>query len=679
MVNDSFTSKDVVAAESEPEKPISVLHLEDDLNDADLIRAALIDDGLVCEVTVVSNRDAFAAALERGGFDLVLSDFSLPTIDGLRALALAKEKSCDVPFILVSGTLGEEAAIDSVRGGATDYVLKHRLKRLAPAMRRALAEAAERRGRQEAEHRSRRSQERFEIISRATNDAVWEYDVATDRSWWSENFQTLFGCSAQEVNQNQAFSVWISRLHPHDRERFAQSFRAVIQNGREVWSAEYRFRRADGTYADVFDRGSLIRDIQDRPVRMIGAMMDVTERKQLEERFRQAQKMEAVGRLAGGVAHDFNNLLTAILGYSQLALGRIRPDEPPYPEVKEIVKAGERAAALTRQLLAFSRQQVLQPRVLDLNAVITELEKMLRRLIGSDIEILAAPAVDLGRVKADPGQIEQVILNLVVNARDAMPDGGRLIVETTNVHIDEIRAREHAELPPGPYVMLAVSDTGCGMDTETKTRIFEPFFTTKELGKGTGLGLSTVHGIVKQSGGCIEVQSESGRGTTFRIYLPRVDEALEAVKLSSRYLKSVHGTETVLVVDDEELVRAVIRETLSRKGYVVLEARDGVEALELCVGNKEVPVDLIVTDLMMPRMSGADLVSRLVHLRPRMRVLYISGNTDKTIAHHGVPDKSMAFLQKPFTPESLLRRVREVLDLPLSDALATSLLVPRQM
>jgi PAS domain S-box-containing protein len=392
------------------------------------------------------------------------------------------------------------------------------------------------------------------------------------------------------------------------------------------------------------------------------------ERKQMEEalheneeELRQSQKMEAVGRLAGGIAHDFNNLLTVINGYSELILHRLGPADPIRAELEAIKQAGARAAALTGQLLAFSRRQALQSRVLDLNAVVANMDSMLRRTIGEDIELRTVLQPELGRVKADPGQIEQVILNLAVNARDAMPHGGRLTIETADVELDETQTRRLLTVIPGPHVLLAVSDTGCGMDKETQARIFEPFFTTKEKGKGTGLGLSTVYGIVKQSGGSIWVYSEPGRGTTFKIYLPRVEEPAEAVEPDTAGAPSPGGTETILLVEDEAGVRSLARTALQAYGYTVLEASNGSEALQICERH-EGPIHLLVTDVVMPGMSGKELADRLASGRPEIKALYVSGYTDGSIIHHGMLDPSVAFLQKPFSPDALARKAREVLD-----------------
>jgi signal transduction histidine kinase len=385
--------------------------------------------------------------------------------------------------------------------------------------------------------------------------------------------------------------------------------------------------------------------------------------RQSEEQLRQSQKIEAVGQLAGGIAHDFNNMLTVINGYSQLLLSRLGSDAPHRAEIEEINTAGSRAEALTRQLLAFSRKQMLAPSVLTLNAVVTNLEQMLQRLIGEDIELRAVLQPQLGRVLADPGQIEQVIMNLALNARDAMPQGGILTIETMNVEMDESYAQRSQTVSAGPHVMMAVSDTGCGMDEATQARIFEPFFTTKEQGKGTGLGLATVYGIVKQSGGSVWVYSEPGHGTTFKIYLPRVEGTDEAVAPTKARDERVEGSETILVVEDDEGVRKLTVKVLRATGYTVLEAANGNEAIALCERHQGT-IHLLATDVVMPGMGGRVLAERLIAVVPGMKVLYLSGYTDDTIVRHGVLNASVEFLQKPFTPLALARKVREVLDSP---------------
>jgi two-component system, cell cycle sensor histidine kinase and response regulator CckA len=422
------------------------------------------------------------------------------------------------------------------------------------------------------------------------------------------------------------------------------------------------WKRKDGTGTAVRVSGRAVSDGKKGRTFELFAE-DVTERRALEQQLRQSQKMEAVGRLAGGVAHDFNNLLMVISGYSEFLLDRLGPDPALRGPAQEIASAAVRATSLTRQLLAFSRKQMLAPKILDLNSVVTENLKMLNRMIGEDIELMMVPAADLGTVRADAGQIEQVIMNLAVNARDAMPAGGKLTIETSNVSLDEDYARFHAPLRPGNYVMLAISDTGAGMDSETQSHIFEPFFTTKGP-KGTGLGLSTVYGIVKQSGGYIWVYSEAGKGTTFKVYLPRVADTVEApaqVAVPAESAATEPGTETVLLVEDETNLRYLARQFLEKQGYRVVEAADGAAAMQIAVAHEGM-IHLLLTDVIMPGMNGRELAQRISEIRPNVKVLYMSGYTENVIGSNGTLDAGVRLLQKPFTLRDLKSKVREVLD-----------------
>ncbi len=439
--------------------------------------------------------------------------------------------------------------------------------------------------------------------------------------------------------------------------RFEQVLATAGATGR--FRASHRLFRPDGTVRDV-DASTTINVL---PRRHFSALRDMTEHRQLEGQFRQAQKMEAVGQLAGGVAHDFNNLLGVITGYSELLSRRLEPEHAGHKALEQIRKAADRAAALTRQLLAFSRKQVLEPKVLDLNAVLAGVDKMLRRLIGEDVQIQTRFAEDLWQVKADPGQVEQVIVNLAVNARDAMPKGGQLTLETANTALDAAYARAHTYVRPGPYVMLAVSDTGHGMDAGTQSRIFEPFFTTKEPGKGTGLGLATVFGIVKQSGGHINVYSEPGRGSTFKVYLPRIDEVATKEEAATPPPPPPTGTETILLVEDAEALRVMIREILESGGYTVVDASNPDEALARAQAYRG-SLHLMLTDVVLPHMSGPDLAASLARVLPEMRVLYMSGYAADAIGNHGVLEPGTFFIQKPFTADDLLRKLRAVLDAP---------------
>jgi two-component system, cell cycle sensor histidine kinase and response regulator CckA len=449
-------------------------------------------------------------------------------------------------------------------------------------------------------------------------------------------------------------------MHPDDREMAFGQFGRLRRTQPNV-GLEFRLLHSDGHVVWVRDEAHLIYSEADDSLSIQGFLVDVTERRQLEERLGQSQKLDAVGRLAGGLAHDFNNLLGVIAGFGELAVRELPPEHSVQGRLAQILRASQRAADLTRQLLAFSRKQVMQPRVLDMGAVLADVEKMLHRLIGEDVVLVVRNAPGLGNVRADPSQVEQVILNLAVNARDAMPRGGTLTLETTNVELDEDYVRRHAGVDAGRYVMLAVSDTGIGMDEGTLARMFEPFFTTKGEGKGTGLGLATVYGIVKQSGGHIWVYSERDHGTTFKIYLPRVDAPADEAPAASARAATPHGTETILLVEDQEALRTMIREILEEQGYTVLEAEGGQAALEIARKHSG-RIHLLLTDVVMPRMSGRELAERLAPERPECRALYMSGYSNGAISDRGMLMAGTALLEKPFTSERLGRSVREVLD-----------------
>lgn len=459
------------------------------------------------------------------------------------------------------------------------------------------------------------------------------------------------------------FETLTDRLVEPDRMRLRESLASCVTPG-DRYQLELRMKLADGGERILWSEGVVQSSVNSDEGSILAIFQDVTEQRIAEERSSQAQRLAAIGRLTGGVAHDFNNLLTAILGYSEILQTRLADNRPLNDFITEIIKAGRRAAGLTNQLLAFSRKQVLQPKIISLNRAVTDIEKLLRRLIGEDIELSTNLSPNLGRVRADPGQIEQVLMNLAVNARDAMPKGGKLVIETANVALDEDYARLHSTLvQAGPHVMLAVSDTGIGMDKQVLSHIFEPFFTTKSLGKGTGLGLATAYGIVRQSGGSIWAYSEPGKGTTFKVYLPRVEDQADAVEASVPVAQSPGGSETILLVEDEEAVRKLARKILELHGYQVLDAGSAIEAL-VRHSQQAARVSLMITDVVMPGMGGPELAQRLSDQGHDFKVLYVSGYTDEAIVHHGVLDAKIPFLQKPFTPDALARKVREVLDEP---------------
>jgi PAS domain S-box-containing protein len=547
--------------------------------------------------------------------------------------------------------------VDAMKAGAADYLSKTNItaESLERTIRHALALGAQEKQRQQAEAALRASEERFRALVENSSDSVVVVDGEGRISYVSGSSHRHLGWQPHEMMGQSIFDF----LHPDDRELAAATQSEALQRPGETVSAEVRFRHADGSWRIM--EGFAVNRLNDPSVGgIILNARDITERRRLEEQLRQAQKMEAVGQLAGGIAHDFNNLLTAILGYTNLLIDEMPKDDPLRQDLEEIKSAGDRAASLTRQLLAFSRRQMLQPQVVDLNALVQQLEKLLRRLISEDVELVTVLAPGLPAIKVDPASIEQVLVNLVVNARDAMPHGGRITIETGVADLDDRYVDTHPSAAPGRYVMLAVSDTGQGMDQGTRSRIFEPFFTTKEQGKGSGLGLATVYGIVQQSDGSIGVYSEPGHGTSFKVYLPTTDAAAPARVSTANSDSTNKGWETVLLVEDEDAVRALAREVLRRNGYVVIEARHGLDALRLAERHPD-PIHLLITDVVMPHMSGRELADRFSEVRPAMKVLFMSGYTDHAAMHrHLTP--GAAFLQKPFTPETFARKVRSMLD-----------------
>ena len=517
--------------------------------------------------------------------------------------------------------------------------------------------------RKRIEESLRSSEERFQLAVQGAIDGLWDWNLRTNEVYYSSRWKSMLGCADDEIQP--AVSEWESRLHPDDRERAMQTLSAYLKGETAVYELEHRLRHKDGTYRWTLARGAAVRDANGEPFRMAGSHTDITQRKQQEEQLKrseeqllQAQKMDAIGRLAGGVAHDFNNILTAILGYAELAMMRLPEGDPGRADIEEIKKAGERAASLTRQLLTFSRKQVMQQAVLNLNGTLSEMNKMLKRVIGETIDLETVLAPDLHRVKADPSQLEQVVLNLAVNARDAI--GGRpeakIVIQTANVERNTDYSRQHPSVKPGAYAMLAVRDNGSGMSPETLAHIFEPFFTTKEKGKGTGLGLSTVFGIVQQSQGHITVESELGRGTCFRVYLPRSEDPTDKIGRSS----PAGMDETIMVVEDEAAVRQFLSTALRKIGYAVIEAVNGEEGLRVATDPAR-KLDLIITDLALPGQTGVDVMQRAMRARPKLRVLYLAGMSEQSLSDRGELPPGAFFLQKPISTAALASKVRQVL------------------
>jgi PAS domain S-box-containing protein len=795
-------------------KSLRILNVEDSERDVALLKCHFSSAGYDVFSERVNTAEAMKVALAEKVWDVVLCDYSMLQFNALAALDVLHHSGKDIPFIIISGTVREDVAVEAMLMGANDYLSKDNLTRLIPAVERELQEAKGRNVRRLAEFERKivfeiiqgiittpNLTEFLKLVHRsicqivyAENCFVVLHDPATDLihyEFWVDKYDPPppprpigkgFGSyvlrtgkpllitedlkkrivEAGEAEPIGTYSPsWLgvplrtpSRTigvlvlqHYEDEHAFDQrdleflssvgdQIALAIERKRAedaLGDSEERYRELvenamdiiythdlDGNYTSVNKAGeritgytrdesiglSLVQTVAPEylpkaremvvrklsgeeitaydleiiakdgsripievntriiyengiPVGVQGIARDIRERRLLEDQLRQSQKLEGIGLLAGGIAHDFNNLLTVINGYGDLTLRSMPVSDPLRINVVAMKDAGDRAAALTSQLLAFSRKQVLQPRVHNLNVVITDLEKMLRRIIRESIEFRTVLDPELGNIKADPGQIEQVIMNLSVNARDAMPNGGILTIETENVHLDEEYASQHMKVVPGPFVEMTVTDTGEGMEEKIRRRIFEPFFTTKELGKGTGLGLSTVHGIVKQSGGDILVSSEVGQGTTFKIYLPCVDETIQKPKWTDD--EDYSGTETILLVEDEEIVRNLVRQILTSYGYNVLEAVGGNDALAICETYCE-PIYLLLTDVIMPGMSGWDLKDRVGELYPSIKILFMSGYADETITQSGILDSGAAFIEKPFSPDDLACKVREVLE-----------------
>ena len=664
-MNATKTKKRVQACEEEqrvnripeiqnPESEIiKVLLIEDNPGDARLLREMLIEAGInKFNLVHVKRISEGLNRLRQDNFQVILLDLSLPDSHGLETVDRVCNAAPYVPVLVLTGLDDEALAIRAVRKGAQDYLIKGQMD--GNLLVRAIRYATERKRTEEA---LKESEDIFNSFMEHSPIYVFFKDENARPIRLSRNYEQMLGRPVHELLGKTMDELFPSEL----AKGMVEDDLRILRDGKP-------FEVVEELNGRIFETTKFPIVKQGKPSLLAGFTIDITERKHaaeemanLQEQLRQSQKMEAIGCLAGGIAHDFNNLLTVIKGYGQLSLLGLKEDSPLRGNIEEINRATDRSADLIRQLLIFSRRQVMEMRVLDLNILLQNLDKMLRRVIGEDIELVTLLAEDPGRVKTDPGQIEQVILNLAVNARDAMPSGGKLTIETANVELDETYARRHVAVTPGRYVMLAVSDTGVGMTPEVRDRVFEPFFTTIEKGKGTGLGLSTVYGIVKQSEGNIWVYSEPGHGTTFKIYLPQAEELLEEVKEKVVGEELPCGSETVLVVEDEGEVRKVAARILRGQGYKVLEASNGADTLMICKEQKE-PIHLILTDVVMPKMSGCELAKCISSIRPEIKVLYMSGYTDNAITHNGILEEGMKYIQKPFTMGALVGKVREVLD-----------------
>jgi PAS domain S-box-containing protein len=645
----SFESTEA-GGSARPAERLRVLHVEDNARDAKLCARQLEQAGFQLTIDVVAAREAFTGALRARHYDLVLADYHLASWSGAEALDILRIHDADMPFILFTGTMGEDAAVECIKQGATDYVLKDRPARLPLAVKRALQERAA----HEERRRGERARDLLASIVESSDDAIIGAALDGIVATWNLGAKRIYGYSFDEVEGKP-----ISLLFPPGSNDVPRA--AHVQRDSGIERFETTGLRKDGAAIDVAITVSAIRDPGGGVSGLSIIARDITERKRLQNEYYLAQKMEAIGRLAAGVAHDFNNLLTVIIGYGSLALARLDKDDELYEEILEVRKAGERAATLAHQLLAVSRKQVLQAKIVDFNAIVADMDRMLRRVIGDDIELETVLDPLVGPVKVDTGQLEQVIMNLAINARDAMPEGGKLRIATSAVHVEESAAQTTLGVPAGRYAVLTVADAGTGMDTATRARVFEPFFTTKPEGQGTGLGLATVYGIVKQSGGSIQLSSEPGRGTTFEIYLPQVVKPA-AERRAPNLASSADGGETLLVVEDEDAVRTLTCNILRKRGYSVLAAKNGGEALDTC-RRHEGPIHLLVTDIVLPAMNGEESAAQISALRPAMRILFVSGYAAAAVGQQRREfTPGVGYLAKPFTAQTLANKVREVLD-----------------
>jgi PAS domain S-box-containing protein len=586
---------------------------------------------------------------------LIIADWRLPDGEGLELLTAYPEPRA-VPIVIMTSHGNERVAVEAMRVGALDYIVKSEttLLEMPQIVARALRHWQQIVERRRAEEALRESEARYRLITENANDIISLLNQAGAILYLSPSAQLLLGYLPAELLGSSIFDL----IHPEDLEQVRARWAQL--DLRQRVQLTYRVRHRNGTWRWLDAQGSLIEQQGGRYAVMVSR--DITERRELEAQLFQAQKLEAIGQLAGGLAHDFNNLLVVISGCAELASADLPATASAQIELSEIQKAAQRAAGLTRQLLTFARRQISQPEPLNLNNLIRELDRMLQRLFREDIALVSDLSPDLWRIWADHGQIEQIIVNLTVNARDAMPQGGRLTITTANVELGPADTASNPALTPGQYVQLAIADTGVGMNAEVRSHAFEPFFTTKGPGYGTGLGLATCYGIVQQHGGSIHLASEPGQGTTVCVYLPRDQESLAIPQVLPAVEPLPRGSETVLLVEDDAAVRALLGRTLRAQGYVVLEAAHGLDALDLATHHSAAPIGLLLTDMVLPHISGHDLAARLHTRFPNARILFTSGYTEKAVSANDRQEPSIAFIQKPFTAAALMRKVRQVLD-----------------
>ena len=643
--------------------PLRFLCLEDTTEDFLLLKDHLEKNQFSAELIRADGKEEFEAALRGQQFDLILSDYTIPGYSGMAALATARVAQPDTPFLIVSGTIGEERAVESLKCGASDYVLKDRLDRLAPAVRRALREAQERRRRKAAEKSLMESEARFRQLAENVDEVLWLTDTRTNEILYvNPVYEKIWGRSIQSLYREP--DSWLDAVHPDDLERVRQG----ITTKHVYWHYDetYRIVRPDQTVRWIREQAFPIRNETGEIYRLVRIADDVTAHQSLEGQLRQAQKMEAVGQLAGGVAHDFNNILTVIRGNVDLVLAASRGLVAQDREcLHQVAAAAERAANLTRQLLAFSRKQIIQPKPINVNELISNFTRMLNRMIGENIDLRCDYHPGKPHVMADPGMLEQVLMNLVINARDAMPSGGKLTISTGQIHIDAGQPLVNPDASAGDFVFLKVADNGVGIQPEHLAHIFEPFYTTKDVGKGTGLGLATAYGIVKQHRGWIEVESEAGNGSTFHVYLPAISPPQTESKKTPQADPALRGgTETILLVEDDAAVRLLTRRSLEAFGYKIWEAASASDAVHLLATGVVNP-DLLLTDVVMPGgVSGTELAKKLRVTRPTLKIVFMSGYGSDVNERDPefMREAGAAFLQKPHSSATLLQTIRRCLD-----------------
>jgi two-component system cell cycle sensor histidine kinase/response regulator CckA len=645
---------------------LHLLILEDNPDDAELAVKELERKGFNVQWTRVDTKEGFKEALAEKP-DLILADYCIPSFDAMDALQMYRQLKLEIPLIIYSGNIGEEMAIECMKSGATDYVFKDNLSRLGPVVKRGLEEMKIYRESKQAEEALRESEEKYRSLYNSSRDAIMI--LIPDKGVFSGNSACvkMFGCQ----NEDEFISLTTSDLSPKYQpdgvlsvEKSQKMISIAMEQGSHFF--KWKHKRVDG---EEFYSTVLLTRMKLYGENVLEAtVLEITEHKKTEEeskkheaQLRQAQRIDAFGILSGGIAHDFKKILTTIIGNAEIALLYTCKDDFLRKELEDIKAAGEKANSLTQQLLAFSRKQIVQPKILDLNELLIGIEKILGRLIGEDVELLTIPNPVLWKVEVYPGQMEQVIMNLAINARNAMPWGGKLTIETTNMELNKNYIRKHGiKEQTYPYVMLAISDTSNGINKKVQSNIFDPFFTTMEISKGTGFGLPTVYGIIKQNNGFVWVYSKLGHGSTFKIYLPKAegDARIEEKKIP---VAELGGSETVLIVENDDLLRNLAQKALQQHGYRTLVAENGEDALGISK-KYEGSIDLLITDVLMPKLSGKETADRLQPLYPQMKVIYMSGYTYNAIVHHGVLKPGLNFFEKPFTSEGLARKVRETLD-----------------